>query len=55
MKSISHWGMFEMPLPPIMMLPIEFKLSDADLAEWCKLGHIVVMDASGTDIQVWRQ
>lgn len=53
--SISHWGMFDLPVPPIMMLLPGFKLSDADLAELCKPGRIVVMDASGTDIPVWRQ
>lgn len=53
--SLSHWGMFEVPPPPIVMLPLGFKLSDADLAELYKPGHIIIMDASGTDIPVWRQ
>lgn len=42
--SISHWGIFEVPMPPIMLIPPHFKLTEEDLKALRSPGHIVVMD-----------
>lgn len=52
--SISHWGMFEMPQPPLMVIPPGFKLTEDDLAELRKPGRLIVMDRASLSNTSWR-
>lgn len=49
--SISHWGMFDVPPPLLMIVPPDFKLSEEDLAALQRPGQIIMMDQSQFELE----